>query len=263
MQECDLIDSHAHLGSSEIFPHIEEVLKRAKEARVAHILNICTDPDTLRKGMNLAQRFPWICNAGATTPQDAEQDGDRDFSFFAQAAQEGLLAAVGETGLDYHFESSARVFQKQLLERYLHLATQTRLPVIFHCREAFSDLFAMADALYQGAAILHCFTGTMKEAEQVLNRGWYLSFSGIVTFKKSEALREIAKEVPLSSLLIETDSPFLAPQSRRGKINEPSFIVETAQCIANVKQVSLEELAQATSENARRLFWDRQYQYQK
>ncbi len=126
--------------------------------------------------------------------------------------------------------------------------------MIFHCRDAFADLFSIVDAEYKGPAILHCFTGTAGEASMVLERGWYLSLSGIVTFKKSEALRDIAKMTPLAQLLIETDTPYLAPQSHRGKQNEPAYLPETAQCIAAAKGISVAEVANATSENARKLF---------
>ena len=164
---------------------------------------------------------------------------------------------VGETGLDYHYAHSPKEVQQRFLKKYLLLAAETGLPVIFHCREAFTDLFALVDAEYpkKAPAILHCFTGTLEEAEKVLERGWYLSLSGIVTFKKSEALREVAKRVPLSQLLIETDAPYLAPHSRRGKPNEPSFLVETAACIAQAKGVPVEEIALASASNAKKLFF--------
>jgi TatD DNase family protein len=128
--------------------------------------------------------------------------------------------------------------------------------VIFHCREAFTDLFSIVDAEYprQAPAILHCFTGTMREAEQVIQRGWFLSLSGIVTFKKSGELQSVAKEVPLTQLLIETDSPYLAPQSQRGKPNEPAFLPETASLVATLRGVQLSLIAQATLENANRVF---------
>ncbi len=249
-------DSHAHLSSSEVLPEIEGVMARAKASRVSHILNICTDPLTLKEGLILEERFPELRNAGATTPHDVEKEGEEVFPLFAEAARSKKLAAVGETGLDYYYKELNRDVQKKFLKRYLHLALECRLPVIFHCREAFEDLFAVADAEYArgSPAILHCFTGTVKEAEEVLSRGWHLSLSGIVTFKKSEALREVAKIVPLKQLLIETDAPYLSPQSKRGRQNEPSFLVETAQMIASVKGISLEEVAQASSENASALF---------
>lgn len=248
------IDSHAHLTSSEVLPHLDPILLRAKQARVSHILNICTDPETLRQGLLLSARHSHIRNAGATTPHDVALEGESAFPFFEAAAREGKLSAVGETGLDYHYEHSPKNLQIHFLKRYLHLAAAADLPVIFHCREAFSDLFSIADAEYKGLAILHCFTGTLQEAEEVLKRGWVLSLSGIVTYKKSEPLRAVAKMVPLSQLLIETDTPYLAPQSHRGQSNEPSYLPETAQCIAAAKGISVEEVARATSENAKRIF---------
>lgn len=249
-------DSHAHLSSVEILPQIDPVLFRAKVAGVAKMLNICTDLPTLTEGLRLEQKFPQLKNAGATTPHDVEKEGEEMFPIFAEAARSKKLVAVGETGLEYYYKELDRNIQKRFLVKYLHLALECDLPVIFHCREAFADLFAIADAEYKkGApAILHCFTGTVAEAEQVLSRGWYLSLSGIVTFKKSEQLREVAKIVPLNQLLIETDAPYLAPQSKRGKQNEPSFIKETAEVIASIKGIRTEEVARATFENASALF---------
>ena len=244
-------DSHAHLTSPEVLPCLTEVLERAKQAGVSHILNICTCRETLRQGLLLKEG---IANAGATTPHDVEIMGEEDFPYFEQAAPQ--LVAIGETGLDYYNASSDRAIQKKFLIRYLHLAAKIQKPVIFHCREAFEDLFAIVDGEYpKGApAILHCFTGTLKEAEEVWKRGWHLSLSGIVTFKKSESLREIAREAPLEQLLIETDTPYLAPQSKRGVQNEPAFIRETALYIAKEKGVSIEEIAHITRQNAMKLF---------
>ena len=248
------IDSHAHLSAPEVHPKIDGILERARQVGVSYILNICTDPEELEKGELLSSRFPFVKNAGATTPHDVASQGNNAFSIFEKAAEEGKICAVGETGLDYHYEHSPKEIQQRFLRKYLHLAAKVKLPVIFHCREAFQDLFSMVDAEYKGAAVLHCFTGTLQEAEGVLKRGWYLSLSGIVTFKKSEGLRDVAKMVPLSQLLIETDTPYLAPQSHRGESNEPSFLLETAECIAASKGISLEEVARATSDNAKRLF---------
>jgi len=244
-------DSHAHLTSPEVLPHIAAVLERAKSAGVDQILNICTCRVTLEEGLNLK-----LLNAGATTPHDVEKEGEENFPIFERAARNGDLVAIGETGLDYHYQHSDRKVQQKFLVRYLHLAAELKLPVIFHCREAFEDLFSIVDQEYpkNGPAILHCFTGSEYEAECVLKRGWHLSLSGIVTFKKSETLRAVAKLVPLKQLLIETDAPYLAPQSKRGRQNEPAFIVETAKCIADTKGISLESVAQATRENAIRLF---------
>jgi len=252
----ELYDSHAHLSSPEVLLDIENIVLRAKAAGVTQMLNICTDKESLEAGIALHARHPHILNAGATTPHDVEKEGEAYFELFAQAAKQKKLVAIGETGLDYHYERSPVALQQKFLIRYLHLAAACQLPVIFHCREAFADLFSIVDAEYpkKSPAVLHCFTGTMQEAEEVLKRGWFLSLSGIITFKKSEALREVAKIIPLSQLLIETDTPFLAPQSKRGKPNEPAFLPETCECIAKVKGIAPQEVVHATTLNAQKLF---------
>lgn len=253
------IDSHAHLTNEQLYGSIDSILERSKIAGIEGIINICTDIETLNKGLALSSRYPWVYNAASTTPHDAESDGEAHFDTIASHARKGNLIAVGETGLDYfHYRVTAE-FQKKLLRRYFQLALECRLPVVIHCRDAFSDFFEILDEEYKyenrwAAGVLHCFTGSIEEAEQVIARGWYLSLSGIVTFKKSNELREVAKIVPLEQLLIETDAPYLAPQKHRGKLNEPSFLPNTAEVIAAVKGVSLAEIAESTRMNAKHLF---------
>jgi TatD DNase family protein len=254
-----LIDSHAHLTSDALFSDIESVLARAKVAGIDAIINICTNASTLERGLALAKKFPWIYNAAATTPHDVEKEGEALFSLMEHHALSGDLVAVGETGLDYHYYSASKEIQKHFLKKYLHLARTSQLPVIIHCREAFEDLFQIVDKEYLidgsvAKGVLHCFTGTASEAEAVLLRGWYLSLSGIVTFKKSSTLRDIAKLTPLNQLLVETDSPYLAPQSQRSKLNEPSFLQEIIQTIAEVKGILIEEVINASANNARTFF---------
>jgi TatD DNase family protein len=248
------VDSHAHLTSDEVFGDIADILHRAKLARISAIINICTDTVTLERGIALRSQYPSVYNAAATTPHDVDRWGEEHFEIIASKAREGQLVAIGETGLDYHYTHSAPEMQKHFLIRYLQLAKECALPVIIHCRDAFSDLFSIFDQEYQGKAILHCFTGSLEEAKEVVKRGLYLSLSGIVTFKKSETLRKVAVWVPLDQLLIETDTPYLAPQPYRGKRNEPAFLVETAKAIAALKGLSLEELAFATENNAKTVF---------
>lgn len=252
------IDSHAHLTST-VYPEIDAILSRAKDAGIEAIINICTDVETLERGVELSRRYPWVYTAASTTPHDVETEGEQVFSTIARHAKEGHLTAIGETGLDYHYAHSRPEIQKHFLRRYLQLALECHLPVVIHCRDAFSDFFQILDEEYVVAGrhapgVLHCFTGTVAEAHQVVERGWYLSLSGIVTFKKSEALREAAKIVPLDQLLIETDTPYLAPQSRRGQQNEPSFLPEIASILASVQGISVEEVAKATRDNAKNLF---------
>jgi TatD DNase family protein len=248
-------DSHAHLTSDALKDQVEPILKRAHDAHVDVIVNICTDESSLDLGIMWQKSTPGFFNAAATTPHDVVQQGAQFFPIVKEKTKAHQLVAIGETGLDYYYEHSPKQIQQEYLIRYLQLALDTKLPVIFHCREAFDDLFSIYDEQKTFIpSVLHCFTGTITEAKQVLDHGWYLSFSGIITFKKSEILREVVKLVPLDRLLIETDSPYLAPQSRRGKVNEPAFIIETAQMIADLKQLSLEEIARITSRNAREFF---------
>jgi len=255
----NIIDSHAHLTSDVLFENIDEILKRAQEVGVSSIVNICTDVKTLERGLELQKNHPWIYNAAATTPHDVVEEGEVVFPIIEKAAWIGDLVAIGETGLEYFYYPETKETQKKFFIRYLHLALDTQLPIIIHCRDAFDDLFEIIDAEYRvegrhAPGVLHCFTGNLAEAENVLSREWYLSLSGIVTFKRSEELREVAKMVPIEKLLIETDSPYLAPQSKRGKQNEPSLIVETAQLIADIKGISLESLVEQTAHNAQMFF---------
>jgi hydrolase, TatD family len=253
------VDSHAHMTSNAVFEQVDALLDRAKQAGIADIVNICTDVETLQRGLELAKRAPWVHTVAATTPHDVATEGDAVFPIMAHHARNGDLVAVGETGLDYFHHHSPPEQQKEFLRRYLHLALECRLPVVIHCREAFADFFSILDAEYMtdgkhAPGVLHCFTGTEAEAEEVIKRGWYLSLSGIVTFKKSDVLRNVAKMVPLDRLLIETDTPYLAPQSHRGHTNEPAFLPETAAVIAACRGIPAEEVAKATSDNARSLF---------
>lgn len=248
-------DSHAHLTCDPAFDQLDELLKRAKESKVNRIINICIDKLSLERGFVLAEQETWIHNVGATTPHDVEKEGALYFPLFEMAAKQGRLVAIGETGLDYYYEHSPKELQQTFLKKYFSLAEECLLPVVIHCRDAFDDLYAIASECFsKGRAVLHCFNGTMQEAEVALERGWMVSFSGIVTFKRSEALREVAKEIPLNQLLIETDTPYLAPQTKRGKMNEPSFILETAQMIAKLKGIPFEEVGKITSNNAVKFF---------
>lgn len=256
-----LTDSHAHLTSPELWPEIEAVLARALAAGVSSIMNITTSMEELQLGLGLSDRFDWIYQVGGVHPHDAGPASEEHYTAVEKYAALGKLQAIGETGLDYHYKNASPQNQQEFLKRHLQLALRHRLPVVIHCREAFADFFDILDREYKmgedgdyAPGVLHCFTGTMDEAKEVIKRGFYLSFSGIVTYKKSDQLREVAKMIPLERLLIETDAPFLAPQSKRGKRNEPAYVREVAEVIAAVKNVTLAQLAEITTANAKRLF---------
>lgn len=248
-----MIDSHAHLTSPDVLPDVDAVVGRAKQAGVEKIINICTGEESLKEGLQLAKRLSGIYNTAATTPHDVETEGESFFPIVEKAIDQ--LVAIGETGLDYFYEHSPKKLQQYFLSRYFELARKAKLPVIFHCRDAFEDLFAIADEQYRDKpAVLHCFTGTIEDARGCLDRGWFISFSGIITFKKSEALREVVKFVPLDRMFVETDTPYLAPQTKRGKQNEPAFVFETAEKVAELKESSLAVVEKVTSQNISQFF---------
>lgn len=248
-------DSHAHISSEEMLEDIDNVLKRAHAAQISRIINVCTNRKTLEKGIELATQYPFILNVGATSPHDAEKLAEQDFAIFKKALEEKQIIAVGETGLDYYYFKDSKEIQKKYLIRYMQLALEHDVALIIHCREAFEDLFDLADKHYPSSKLmLHCFTGTDKDAKEAIQRGWYLSFSGIITFKKSEDLRNTIKKVPLENILVETDCPYLAPLSRRGKKNEPAYLLETIETIAHLKNKTLHAIGYITSENAQKIF---------
>lgn len=248
-----IIDSHAHLSFLK-GDKISNVLLRAKEAQISSIIDICTDERSLEEGLALRKEHPWIYLAAATTPHDVDKQGNRDFSKIEEAAKKGALIAVGETGLDYHYMHSKKQTQIEFFRRYIQLAIECQLPIIIHCRDAFDDFFSIIEEFKNLRGVLHCFTGNMDEAKKLIDLGWYISFSGIVTFKKSQELRNIAKTIPIDQMLVETDSPYLAPQEKRGKENEPSFISYTAKCLSEIKEISFEDFCKVTSKNTKNLF---------
>lgn len=248
-----LIDAHAHLTHAEA-DAVQQLLQRAKEANVEAIINVCCDLDDLLRGLKLAEssQNPKVYTVAALTPHDAAKDDTAFFQQIKKCISEKKLVAIGETGLDYYYNHAPKEVQMASFARYRDLAQEHNLPIVIHCRDAFDDVCNILDPLEK--VMLHCFTGTVAEAERALERGWYISLSGIVTFPKSTGLQEVAKMVPLDRLLIETDSPYLAPQGYRGQKNEPSFLVATAKIVAALKGISVAALAEATTKNVKRLF---------
>ncbi len=259
MSDLSFIDSHAHLTMPQLWDNIEKILDNAKQAGIKNIINIATNKEELDKGILLKKKHNHIYNVAATTPHDVEKDGEKCFSYFSTKAKEKQISAIGEIGLDYYYYNSPKELQKEYLKKYLLLAKEEKLPIVIHCRDAFDDLFAITDGYYMEndnylPAILHCFTGNEEDAIEAIKRGWMISFSGIITFKKSEDLRKIIPIVPLEQLLIETDSPYLAPEGHRGAINQPAYVVEVAKTLANILGLSLEKIANITTSNAKRFF---------
>jgi TatD DNase family protein len=256
----EFIDTHAHITMSgydkKIKLDLDQVVKKAIKANVLKIINVCIDKASLEKGEILQKKYPEnIYLAASTTPHDVEKEGHDFFPVVEKLAIEKKLVAIGEVGLDYFYEISKKEIQKKFFIKYLQLAEKTNLPVIIHCRDAFDDLFEMLDKNPQNKKVLlHCFTGSVEEAKEAVKRGYNISFSGIITFKKSTALQNVVKEIPLEKILIETDSPYLSPEGFRKFVNEPSYVLEVAKKIASIKNISLEEVAKITTFNAKNFF---------
>jgi TatD DNase family protein len=257
------IDSHAHIESSDFDADRAEVINRALAAGVEIIVNIGNGDlagDSHAAAFKLADEYPFIYTTVGVHPHEARLFDDDVASRLLELSHHPKVIAWGEVGLDYHYDNSPREVQREVFRRQLRLARNRNLPVSIHTREAETDTVGIIQEEWAGASeagVLHCFTGTRDLAQQAVELGFYISFSGVVTFKKAEDLRETAKRVPLDRLLVETDSPFLAPLPFRGKRNEPAYVVETAKAIAELRGLAPEELAEITTRNFMRLFGSR------
>jgi TatD DNase family protein len=255
------VDSHAHIDGPEFDADRDEVIQRARDAGVSTILNVGTgDPHSgvLERAVDLAEKYADVYTSLGTHPHDARLfDTAAEQRIKSLLQQSSRVIAWGEIGLDFHYDNSPRDVQMNVFRRQLQLAREARLPVIIHTREAEDETIQILKSDWAGAGIpgiMHCFSGSLTLAQQAIELGFLISFSGIVTFKKADDLREIAAQVPLDRLLIETDCPFLAPVPFRGKRNEPAYVVEVARCLAEVRELSLEEIARITTDNFARLF---------
>jgi len=258
-QRTAFVDSHSHLDDPDFNVDREAVIERARAAGLRYILAVGggTGPDNLEAPVALAEQHDWIFATVGIHPHDAKHFSDRHAAQIAKLAQHPRVVGVGEIGLDYHYDNSPREIQKAVFIRQLELAQQAKLPVIIHCREAWSDLTEIIRAHWKSCGlggILHCFSGSSQNAATFLDWGFQVSFAGNVTYKKAEELREVAREIPLERLLIETDSPYLAPVPYRGKRNEPAFVIEAARTLAALRHVSAEELGETTVRNFERFF---------
>ena len=254
-----LLDSHAHLDDAQYDGDRNAVLDRARAAGLKYLLCIsgASGPDDLASAVPIAEQHDWIFASVGIHPHEAQRATPAHFDRLPEAAQNSNVIAVGEIGLDYHYDHSPRDVQKSVLIRQLEIARELRLPVIIHCREAWEDLTALVDTYWKSAklgGILHCFSGSLEEARRFIEWGFLISFAGTLTFRKADEQRAIARELDLSSLLVETDCPYLAPVPHRGKRNEPSFVVETARVLAKERGISEAEMGAQLIRNFERLF---------
>ncbi len=252
-----IIDSHCHLDFPDFADEIEAVVARAQAAGVERMVTISTRVAQGAKLAALAERFSSVYFTIGTHPHQAAEEAETDAAAIRAFAAHPKCVGIGEAGLDYHYNYAPADIAKTVFRAQIGLARELGLPLVIHARDADADVAAilreeMAKGEFQ--AVLHCFTSSRALAETGLALGLFISFSGVLTFKNSVELRDIARDVPLDRLLVETDAPFLAPVPHRGRRNEPAFVVETARVLAGVKQLDEAELAAATRANALRLF---------
>lgn len=257
------IDTHAHLDFPEFKYETGAILGRAKEAGVERVLNVGVDLESSKHSLELARRYPEIyASVGLHPHSSLDLDIETRGTLLTYAGNEKVVA-IGEIGLDYYYlkrssqyaHCPSREQQIFCFEQMLDLALETKLPVIIHSREAEADILAVMKSYSSGLrGVLHCFSGNHQFAEKILDLGFALSFTGNITYKKSEEIIEAVKRVPIGSIMIETDSPYLAPEPYRGKRNEPAYVVEVARKIAEIKNLSLAEVKRETTKKATKLF---------
>jgi TatD DNase family protein len=252
-----LIDTHCHLDFPELSKDRAAVLARAQAAGVGRMITICTEIEKFGDIRAIAESAGNIFCSVGTHPNHALDEREFSADEIAALASHEKCVAIGEAGLDYFYDRAPRDLAHRVFRAHIDAARKTGLPLVIHTRDADSDMAAiLTEETAKGPfkALLHCFSSSRELAEAALKLGLYISFSGIVTFKNSQALRDIARDTPLDRILVETDAPFLAPTPHRGKTNEPAFVADTAKVLAEVKGVSPTELAAATTANAQRLF---------
>ena len=253
-----LVDSHCHLDSAQFDQDREAVLARAEQSGIRALLAVGNGngPPELDAGLRMAALRPWIYATVGIHPHDAIQAEETAFAGLERLLEQTRVVAVGEIGLDYHHDHSPRPVQREVFVRQLDLARRTSKPIIIHCREAWSDCLTLLREHWKPhglPGIFHCFSGELADAREGLEMGFLISFAGNITFPKAQALRDVAREIPSDSLLVETDSPYLAPVPYRGRRNEPAFVAFVAKELAALQGIGPEEMAELTAGNFFRL----------
>jgi len=252
-----LVDSHCHLDFPDFANELDAVVARARAANVRRMVTICTRVRKFPQVLAVAEKFPEVFCSVGTHPHYAHEELDIDAKALIALTKNRKVVAIGEAGLDYHYDKSPRDAQAASFRQHIAAARETGLPLVIHSRDCDADMAAiLTEETGQGAfpAVLHCFTGGRDLALRAIDLGLSISFTGILTFKNSQALRDIARELPAERIMVETDAPYLAPLPIRGKRNEPAYVVETAKVLADTRGVSADEIARQTTENFFRLF---------
>ena len=251
-----LIDSHVHLDDSQFDEDREAVIDSLRENNLELVINVGADMESSKRAVELSEKYDMIYAAVGVHPHDAKAVDEDTIEALRELSKAPKVIAIGEIGLDYHYDNSPRDTQKKWFRRQIKLAKELDLPIIVHDREATKDTLDIITEEHDGKlrGVIHCFSSSVEVAEQYIKLGFFISLGGPVTFKNAKMPKMVATEVPLESLLIETDSPYLAPVPFRGKRNDPTKVRYVAETIANLKEISYERLVEATNKNTKRLF---------
>ncbi|MFJ7941434.1 TatD family hydrolase [Peribacillus sp. NPDC096622] len=251
-----LFDTHVHVNAEQFNEDLEDVIERAKEAGVNNMVVVGFDRPTIIRAMELIETYDFMYAAVGWHPVDAIDMTEEDLQWIEELSNHPKVVAIGEMGLDYHWDKSPKDVQMEVFRKQIRLAKKVGLPIIIHNREATADIVNILkeEEASRVGGIMHCFSGSAETALECINMNFYISLGGPVTFKNAKKPKEVAAAVPLDRLLIETDCPYLAPHPYRGKRNEPSYVKLVAEQIAEIKQLTIEEVSQATTENAKKLF---------
>jgi TatD DNase family protein len=246
------IDTHVHLNADQYDEDLQQVIDRALEAKVNFMVVIGFDRKTIERAMSLAEQYEFIYAVVGWHPVDAIDCTEEDLKWIEELAAHPKVVAIGETGLDYHWDKSPPDIQQEVFRKQIRLAQKVNLPIVIHNRDATEDVIRILqeENAEKTGGVMHCFGGSVETAKQCIDLNFMISLGGPVTFKNAKKPKEVATEIPLDHLMIETDAPYLAPHPHRGKRNEPGLVPLVAEEIARLKNISIEEVAKATSQNA-------------
>ena len=247
-----LIDTHAHIYYEDYSERIDNVVQSARDNGVEKIISVGVDLQSSEECIKLAEKYDSVYATCGIHPHEADKAQRRYLYELEQFYEHPKVVAVGEIGLDYHYDFSERKTQRKIYHEQLEMANSLHLPAVVHCRESDDDILRGIQESDQKSGVIHCFASNLDFAEKILKTGFYLSFTGLITFVKE--IEEVVREVPLNKMMVETDSPYLSPKPHRGKKNEPAFVVHVAEKIAELKEISLDEVAEITTETAYSLF---------
>lgn len=247
-------DSHAHLGEACFAQDFSAIVDKMRESGVTGMMEIGCDLPSSVQAAALAERYDWIWAAVGSHPDDAEQVDEARIEAYRRLCTHPRVKAIGEIGLDYHYEQPERSIQQTAFRMQMQLAQELDLPVVIHEREAHEDALRILDDFPSVTGVFHCFSGSCELAKELVRRGWYIGFTGVLTFKNARKAVETAKNIPLDRILIETDCPYMSPEPFRGRRNDPSLLPYIAQKLAELRGLRLEEVAAATTQNTKRLF---------